>query len=502
MQRTHAKTGVRSGFLCALLALTAAPAATAQEEVSDFEALRRQVEALMEKNREMDATIQRLEGEVGDARAEARAAQDLATPGAGLPLEVSAASQGEDALFSVPLGRANLQLLDISLDILTSSGWSTAPDSVLQDLQGGDHDPRKRGFTLQAVELSFAAAVDPYFDAEAHLVYNIDSEGESSFEIEEAFGTSRMLPFGLEERGLELEVGQFYTEFGRQNPRHAHSWQWLDQPVVLSRFFGEDGIRNPGARVGWLAPLPWYSQIDVGLQNSNGETMVSFLANQEVFDERPIGGRPFADVGVGSANDLVKLARWVNAFDLSDTTSTQLGFSFLHGPNATGDGGETFVYGGDLVAKWRPLRTDRGWPFVVFESEFLYREYQADDFAEFDLSDETLRDWGGYAQLLWGFVRGWSAGLRAEYASGEDPNVECDADAGSCARVSRATDPFRSRRLRLSPLLSFRPTDFSSIRLQYNYDQLKQAAFSGEGDAHSVWLGFEFSIGSHAAHAY
>ena len=59
----------------------------------------------------------------------------------------------------------------------SSAGGSTVPDSVLVDLQGGDHDPRNRGFTLQAAELSFAAAVDPFFDAEMHLVYFIDPEG-------------------------------------------------------------------------------------------------------------------------------------------------------------------------------------------------------------------------------------------------------------------------------------------------------------------------------------
>ena len=32
------------------------------------------------------------------------------------------------------------------------------------------------------------------------------------------------------------------------------------------------------------------------------------------------------------------------------------------------------------MAKWRPLDSDRGWPFVVFESEIMGRKYEADDF--------------------------------------------------------------------------------------------------------------------------
>ena len=168
MRRANATAGVRRGVLCALLASTIAYAADAQEEASDFQKLQRQVEALMDQNRTMEATIQRLEDDVRDARDEARSAHRGATAGAGgLPAVGSAAAaqpQEDGALLSMPIGgRANLQLLDISLDIQTAAGWSTAPDSVLVDLQGGDHDPRNRGFTLQAVELSFApiAQADP-----------------------------------------------------------------------------------------------------------------------------------------------------------------------------------------------------------------------------------------------------------------------------------------------------------------------------------------------------
>lgn len=52
----------------------------------------------------------------------------------------------------------------------------------------------------------------------------------------------------------------------------------------------------------------------------------------------------------------------------------------------------------------------------------------------------------------------------------------------------------------------FHPTEFSRIRLQYNYDHALHLEFDGLGsrgkDAHSVWLGFEVLIGSHPAHRY
>jgi hypothetical protein len=110
------------------------------------------------------------------------------------------------------------------------------------------------------------------------------------------------------------------------------------------------------------------------------------------------------------------------------------------------------------------------------------------------LSDRTLRDWGFYTELLWGFKRRWSTGIRVEYAAGSGNNFGEDG-----SRVPRASDPFRDDRWRFSPLLMFQPSEFSRLRLQYNYDDLDHLS---PGDAHSVWAGVEFLFGSHPAHRY
>jgi len=500
---------------CAALGLSAP--ATAGE--TDDGELRTWVEALREENARMRQQLDRMEDQLGAAREDAREARDLAhaaRSGAVVP-DVAAGPPGtglgdypSQALWQRRMGRANVQLLDVSVDVLAAAGWSNADDEELGFLQAGGHDPNQRGFTLQQVELSLLGAVDPYFIGEAHLIYFLDPEGESRFEVEEAFATTTRLPFGLERHGLALELGHFFTEFGRHNPRHPHEWDWQDQPIVATRFFGGDGMRAPGFRAGWLTPLPWFSEVHVGVQNAKGETNPSFLATDEVFEERAIGGRPFASSGVRGSDDLVHLARWVNGFDLSDTVSTQIGVSGLWGPNATGSDGSTRIFGADLVVKWRPLSTDRGWPFVKVEAEALYRRYRADDFfgcpegedgvceggeLPIFLEDDVFRDWGGWTQVLWGFRRGWAVGLRGEYATGQGSGF--DAESGGFA--DRDEDPFRSTRYRISPLLVYHPSEFSRIRLQYNYDN--DASFSSNV-AHSVWAGIEFSLGAHGAHTY
>ena len=384
-----------------------------------------------------------------------------------------------------------MRLIDLSLDALFAAGSSTVTDDSLQNLQGGGHDPRKRGFTVQNVELSLMGAIDPYLTGESHIIFFIDPlEGETHVELEEAFVTTQALPYGL-----QLKAGQFFTEFGRINPQHPHQWHWQDQPIINTRLFGPDGMRGPGFRLGWLLPVPWYSELHFGVQNANGETMASFLANGEFFEERAIGGRPFTDRRFRTLEDLAYLARFENSLDISDSMTAKLGFSGLYGPNATGPEADTWIYGTDLVVKWRPSLNERGWPFLVWESELMRRDYHAaavfDDTEPdniIDMPSETLHNWGFYTQLLYGFHPGWSAGLRYEYASGSGESVD-----------GRNNDPFRDNRYRLSPLLAWHPSEFSRVRLQYNYDHARHLE---DRDAHSVWLGLEFMYGAHAAHKY
>lgn len=404
-------------------------------------------------------------------------------------------SELEANLPATPVAPARMRLIDVSVDGLIAAGSSSANNEELESLQGGGHDPNRRGFTLQQAEVSFAGVVDPFFSGEAHIVFL-----EDEVELEEVFVTTTSLP-----GGLQLKAGHYLTEFGRLNPTHPHAWKWMDQPVISSRFLGPDGTRGPGLRLSWLTPLPWYSQVYLGAQNANNATMVSFLgeaghqhgdAGEETGEgfEETIGGWPRVDRDPDDVSDLLYLARWENSADLGDETSVLLGVSGLFGPNTGGEDTRTALYGTDLTVKWKPARNDRGWPFVLWQTEIMKRDYETDATVvsategEIAFPSETLGDWGLYSQLLWGFTPGWSAGLRIEYATGDGEGEE-----------PREEDALRDDRTRLSPLLAWQPTEFSRLRLQYNYDE---ADHLEDGHAHTVWMGLEFLYGAHPAHKY
>jgi hypothetical protein len=496
MRRPQRRDVVAAVALLSALGPATVHGQTIDELKRELEAMKRQMRSMQEMLERQDATIKKLAGRERAAPApkataaaqkpaaptdSARALDEAVAAAQGTkPSAAGAAEPSGPALAARSVGGANLRLIDISFDTLLAAGASTADDAEIEQLQGGGHDPKRRGFTLQQAELSLAGAVDPYFTGQAHIVFT-----EDGVELEEAFMTTQALPYGL-----QVKAGQFLTEFGRINPTHSHAWQWIDQPIVNTRMFGGDGLRNPGARMSWLLPVPWFSQLYAGAQQASGETATSFFDGDE---DTIVGRRPFTDQSVHDLGDLLYLARWEHGLALSETVETKLGTSALFGPNASGRHGRTRIYGGDLVVKWRPTDSFRGWPFLSWETELMSRDYDADAVRNAagvtTLPSATLHDWGLYTQVLYGFAYGWGAGVRYEYVSGSGQSVG-----------GRENDPLRDDRQRVSPLLSWRPTEFSRLRLQYDFDHADH--LPGDHDAHSVWFGIEILYGTHPAHNF
>lgn len=363
--------------------------------------------------------------------------------------------------------------LNIGLTALFSAGGSTVDNATISDLQAGGHDPAKNGFSVQNIELTMSATVDNYFDAQSNFIFLINAAGETVVELEEVFLTTRQLS-----GGLQIKAGQYFTEFGRQNMLHPHNWSFADQPVILSRLFGGDGLRSQGLRLSWLMPTGWFSEFFIGAQNAKGETASSFLnaAGEDV------AGYTLIDRTARDSGDLLYSARWLNSFDLSDSVSMNFGMSGLWGPNATDTDSNTKIIGSDLYIKWQAINSQRGFPFVAWHSEVIEREYEA--LNQTDPAHQLLSDSGYFSQILWGFKPGWVAGLRIEEAHSEGDN---------------STDPLRDDRQRLSANISWYLSEYSKIRLQYNRDDAQHLV---DETVDSIWLQLEFNMGSHAAHSF
>ena len=125
-----------------------------------------------------------------------------------------------------------------------AGGYSSEPSAISQNLTAGGHDPKASGFRLQAADFAMMGSVERAFDAELHMAFHIGQlTGATIVDLEEAFMRTNSLPYGL-----DLEAGHMFTEFGVHNPKHLHDWEWIDQPVIMSRMFGPDGMRQTGLR--------------------------------------------------------------------------------------------------------------------------------------------------------------------------------------------------------------------------------------------------------------
>jgi len=366
--------------------------------------------------------------------------------------------------------------INLGFSGLVDAGWSSEPD--VGSLLLGDHDPRVRGFTVPNIELTLNGAVDPFLQGFANFAFKLDEEGETGLELEDAFFLTSALPGNLQVKG-----GQFFVEFGRQNQQHPHAWSFVSQPLVLGTLLGPDGLRGQGARVSWLAPTPFYAEALLTVMNSVGETAFSFQSGESP----EIHGGEALSAAVENAGDLLLVPRLNTSFDLTETQTVVVGASAAFGPNNSGPDAKTRVVGADLYWRWRSARQFQGFPFVSFQSEWLTRRYEAADRPSFDdplvtLPAETLEDWGMYAELLWGARPRWVLGARGEMVRSE---------AGAFA------SDLRTDRHRISPSVTWYPSEFSKLRVQYDLDHRE-----GIGYDHSVWLQLEFIMGAHAAHRF
>ena len=345
-------------------------------------------------------------------------------------------------------GAAWMQSMNPDLSIILDVAAATF--SIGDPEQMGGHDPHVPGFNLQQLEMHFSASVDPFFRFDGNLVYLV-----SGVELEEAFVTSLALP-----ANLQVRAGQFLTRFGRINSTHPHSWHFVDQPLILGKFFGGDGNRGLGAELSWLSVLPWYLEVVVAANQAGGD-----CCGRSYFTSDPPGFASLADPQYTGA---IK-----QFFPLDDDWSVLWGVSGQTAPNDLDR--RTAMYGTDLYVRWRPLTSERR-THVSLQAEAILRDRW--------LPGERLQDVGGYAELIWGIDAQWEVGGRGELVTGvaEDP-----------------LDPqWNAKRTRYAAQATYYPTHFSRLRLQGSIDRPPWHA----RPIYAGFLALEVVVGEHGAHNY
>src|SRR5262249_38550955 len=118
----------------------------------------------------------------------------------------------------------------------------------------------------------------------------------------------------------------------------------------------------------------------------------------------------------------------------------------------------------------------------------------------FDTPDVVTNDWGMFAQVVWRLpepAARWFVGIRGDLVGPRNAPVPTGGYLTNGILTPEGWVGDQYMRYRISPDVTFYPSEFSKLRLQYNYDQP-----IGINAQHMVALQFEFLMGAHGAHKF
>jgi hypothetical protein len=320
---------------------------------------------------------------------------------------------------------------------------------------------QKKGFNISEGELFLFAPVDPYFNLYANIPFT-----ENGASLEEAYFLTTSLP-----EGLQIKGGKFKSNFSRFNAQHPHAWDFADAPLPYRAFFGNEGLIEKGVQLTYLPNLPIYTLL--GIEALQGQ-------NEVMFNQNATGG-PHAFTG------FIK-----QSFDFGDYST------ILYGPYAVGgqtrtttaaDGtffaGNSLLYGFETVYKWKPSR----YRSLIIQGEYMIRDQEGSlgDIASTTASRFTRSQDGAYIQALYQLDR-WRFGARYDRLGIFRNDYQ----------VAGTQQGFGASPWRATAALELNLSEFSRLRLQYNYDRS-----GGDGKTNNeIYLQLILGIGAHAAHSF
>ena len=300
----------------------------------------------------------------------------------------------------------------------------------------GDNLEGREPIALDEVEVALEAFIDPYAKGRFFIAVTPDE-----VDVEEGYAQFVTLPWGL-----TAKAGKTKATFGKANLFHTHTRPWVDQPLMVTRFLGEEGLADVGLSVSKSIDNPFGAFIEATGEVYSGDVEGSF--------------------GRASNNDLLYNAHLKFFRDLGENSNVEVGTSWARGTLPEGEGRNRLA-GVDVTYRWKPLSR------AIYNSLIARVEALANERDDFD---RTL--YGGYASLDYQLARRWYAGVRVDRADGflEDRGF---ADRG------------------ISGSITFWPSEFSQLRGQFRRTKL------GEGPTFNEFLlQLQFAIGAHGAHSF
>lgn len=357
------------------------------------------------------------------------------------------------------------------------AGTDAHSDHMHTPLAGND------GFNFNYAELGLSASVDNYFDLMA--VFHMT---EDDFEVEEAYATTRSLPYHL-----RAKIGKFRSDFGYINNKHEHNYNFADIPLIYLTLLGDHGINEVGAQLQYVLPLPVY--VMAGIEALQGENEQSYGIDgfQDVDDVSAPGLwvgylKTSFDLGGGTLLGGVSIAKGKTRINhLEDEHAHEEeheGEEEMEEAEGHAFAGDTTIYGIDLTYK-KYFAADHA---ITWQSEYLYRNMDGTQYnAEGTGTSLEKKQAGFYSELIYQVDRNWRTGVR--YSGITKNDVSLNPDITDDIYIASA-------------MVEYHFSEFSRVRLEYDYNSALYTDDGEKNNQNQVSLQFNYAIGAHGAHAF
>ena len=339
---------------------------------------------------------------------------------------------------------------------------------------GAEVGPGPRGFNLAESELGFAASIDPWLRGVANIALHPDD----SVSVEEAYIQTTSLG-----NGLALKAGRFFSGVGYLNAQHAHSWDFVDNPLayqaLLGTQYGDDGVQMT-----WLAPTDQF--IEFGLELGRGRSFPGADNSRNGAGMVALTGHMGGDIGASQS--------WragVSVLHAKASNQELVGLNASGGAVSNAFSGRTRVWVADAVWKWAPDGNATRTSFKL-QGEYLRSTRTGDLVYDLGNTNSTgayrVVQSGWYVQSIYQFMPRWRVGLRTERLDAGTPDYGVNTGL-------LAVGGYRPRRNSL--MFDFNPSEFSRIRLQLARDRAREGVLDNQ-----LVLQYQMSLGAHGAHNY
>ncbi len=315
-----------------------------------------------------------------------------------------------------PQTRPGLQAFNPEIGMLADMTAQISESTA--DSEGNDK------ISVREMELIMGHPVDPYSRFDSTITFS-DFESPT---VEEAYITHWGLPWELKAR-----IGRMRPKIGKANAIHRDQLETVDEPLVIQRYLGVEGMPRTSVEFSKLFELPWgpiTEEVTLGVMEGGvGE-----------------GGTIFG----GTRRRPSLYAHLKNFWDLSDETNFELGGTYMLGSKDSDTKPEVNAVGIDTTLVHHVTPNNK----LKWQTEFYWQD-RDESFSVSDGVRTEFKDnpWGLYSLLDYRLSPRWGIGTRFDYVEPVDAALTNARDAD----------------VAVSGYLTLYQSEFARWRLQYQH---------------------------------